>query len=132
MISSRQNSSGLTGFTGTGLIFSNVTGFGCSTTVVVVVAGAGATKLGCIEVVTGCSCTVLGICRWRVRFIIWYYKINRLSKRYCKTYLHGLVDGAQNTVVVGLRLVAAGAGGEGGHGDGQGAAAAHPAIVVVA
>ena len=55
-----------------------------------------------------------------------------LSKSYCKTYLHGLVDGAQNTVVVGLRLVAAGAGGEGGHGDGQGAAAAHPAIVVVA
>ena len=63
LISSRQNSSGLTEFAGTGLIFSNVTGFGCSTTVVVVVAGAGATKLGCIVVVTGCSCTVLGICK---------------------------------------------------------------------
>ena len=50
----------LTEFAGIGLIFSSVTGFGCSTTVVVVVAGAA--MLGCcIEVVTGCSCTVFGI-----------------------------------------------------------------------
>ena len=50
----------LTGLAGIGLIFSSVTGFGCSTTVVVVVAGAA--MLGCcIEVVTGCSWTVFGI-----------------------------------------------------------------------
>ena len=58
------NSVGLTGFAGIGLIFSSVTGFGCSTTVVVVVVvGAipGAAMLGCIDVVTGCSWTVFGI-----------------------------------------------------------------------
>ena len=50
---------GLTGFCGIGLIFSSVTGFGCSTTVVV--AGAGAATLGWTAVLTGCRWTVLGI-----------------------------------------------------------------------